>query len=44
MDWQEFLRRESGIHGLSMEQTETLLAALFSPERSPLNQAELSGN
>jgi hypothetical protein len=42
MDWQEFLRRESGIHGLSMEHTDTLLAALFSPERSPLNQAQLS--
>ena len=42
MDWQEFLRRESGIHGLSMEQTETLLVALFSPEREPRNHAELS--
>jgi len=42
MDWQEFLRRESGIHGLSMEQTETLLAALFSPDNFPLNQAQLS--
>jgi hypothetical protein len=42
MDWQEFLRRESGTHGLSMEQTETLLAALFSPEREPRNQVELS--
>src|SRR4028119_535580 len=42
MDWQEFLRRESGTHGLSMEQTDTLLAALFSPEREPRNQAELS--
>ena len=42
MDWQEFLKSESGRHGLSMEQTETLLAALFSPERSPLNQAQLS--
>jgi hypothetical protein len=42
MDWQEFLRRESGIHGLSMEQTDTLLAALSSPEREPRNHAELS--
>jgi hypothetical protein len=42
MDWQEFLRRESGTHGLSMEQTDTLLAALFSPEREPRNQAQLS--
>src|SRR6476620_8883983 len=42
MDWQEFLRGESGIHGLSMEHTETLLAALFSPEREPLNHAQLS--
>ena len=42
MDWQEFLRRESGIHGLSMEQTETLLAALSSPEREPRNHTELS--
>jgi len=42
MDWQEFLRRESGIHELSMEQTETLLAALSSPEREPRNHTELS--
>ncbi|MEG4342290.1 NACHT domain-containing protein [Microcoleus sp. A003_D6] len=42
MDWQEFLRGESGRHELSMEQTETLLAALFSAERTPLNQAQLS--
>jgi len=42
MDWQEFLRRESGLHGLSMEHTETLLAALSSPEREPLNHAQLS--
>src|SRR4028118_534697 len=42
MDWQEFLRSESGTHGLSMEQTDTLLAALFSPEREPRNQAQLS--
>ncbi|MEG3986853.1 transcriptional regulator [Microcoleus sp. S28C3] len=41
MDWQEFLRGESGRHELSMEQTETLLA-LFSRERVPLNQTELS--
>lgn len=41
MDWQEFLRRESGTHGLSMEQTETLLA-LFSSEKAALNQAQLS--
>ena len=42
MDWQEFLKGESGRHGLSMEQTETLLAALFSPDKLPLNQAQLS--
>ena len=42
MDWQEFLRGESGRHGLSMEQKDTLLAALFSPERAPLNKAQLS--
>ncbi|MEG4228634.1 NACHT domain-containing protein [Microcoleus sp. N9_B2] len=42
MDWQEFLKGESVRHGLSMEQTETLLAALFSPEKSPRNQVELS--
>jgi len=42
MDWQEFLRGECGRHGLSMEQTETLLAALFSPDNFPLNQAQLS--
>jgi len=42
MDWQEFLRGESGRHELSMEQTATLLAALFSPERAPLNKAQLS--
>ena len=41
MDWQEFLKSESGIHGLSPEQTETLLAALFSPEKAPLNQTKL---
>ena len=41
MDWQEFLRGESGRHGLSMEQTETLLA-LFSSEKAALNQAQLS--
>ncbi|MEG4328832.1 NACHT domain-containing protein [Microcoleus sp. herbarium5] len=41
MDWQEFLTGESGRHELSMEQTETLLA-LFSRERVPLNQTELS--
>ncbi|MEG4105124.1 ATP-binding protein [Microcoleus sp. S13_C5] len=43
MDWQEFLRGESGTHGLSMEHTETLLAALSSPEREPLNHVQLSG-
>lgn len=43
MDWQEFLRSESGTHGLSMEHTETLLAALSSPEREPLNHVQLSG-
>ena len=43
MDWQEFLRRESGIRGLSMEHTETLLVALFSPEKAPRNQVEISG-
>lgn len=42
MDWQEFLKSESGRHGLSMQQTETLLAALFSPDKSPLNQVQLS--
>jgi hypothetical protein len=42
MDWQEFLRSESGTHGLSMEQKDTLLAALFSPERAALNKAQLS--
>jgi len=42
MDWQELLTGESGTHGLSMEQKDTLLAALFSPERAPLNQAQLS--
>lgn len=42
MDWQEFLTGESGRHELSVEQKETLLAALFSPERSPLNKAQLS--
>jgi hypothetical protein len=42
MDWQEFLQGESGRHGLSIEQTETLLAALFSSEKAPLNQAQLS--
>jgi hypothetical protein len=42
MDWQEFLRGESVTHGLSVEQTETLLAALFSPEKAPRNQVELS--
>ena len=41
MDWQEFLKGESGRHGLSMEQTETLLA-LFSSEIAHLNQIELS--
>ncbi|MEG4837356.1 AAA family ATPase [Microcoleus sp. B9-D4] len=41
MDWQEFLTGESGRHELSMEQTQTLLA-LFSRERVPLNQTELS--
>jgi len=41
MDWQDFLKRESGIHELSTEQTETLLAALFSPEKAPLNQTQL---
>ncbi|MEG5031988.1 transcriptional regulator [Microcoleus sp. AT3-D2] len=41
MDWQEFLTGESGRYELSMEQTETLLA-LFSRERVPLNQTELS--
>ncbi len=42
MDWQEFLRGECGRHGLSMEQTETLLVALFSPEKAPRNHVELS--
>ena len=42
MDWQEFLKVESGRHGLSMEQTDTLLVALFSPEREPLNHVQLS--
>ncbi|MEG4420260.1 AAA family ATPase [Microcoleus sp. LAD1_D5] len=41
MDWQEFLKGESGIHELSPEQTETLLSALLSPEKAPLNQAKL---
>jgi hypothetical protein len=41
MDWQEFLQGESGRHGLSPEQTETLLAALFSSEKAHLNQAQL---
>jgi len=41
MDWQEFLRGESGRHELSMEQRETLLA-LFSSEKAALNQAQLS--
>lgn len=41
MDWQEFLKGESGIHELSTEQTETLLSALLSPEKAPLNQAKL---
>ncbi|WP_293338588.1 NACHT domain-containing protein [Microcoleus sp. CAWBG58] len=44
MDWQEFLKGESGIRGLSSEQTETLLAALFSPEKAPLNQTQLSAH
>jgi len=42
MDWQEFLRGECGRHGLSVEQKETLLVALFSPEREPRNHVELS--
>jgi AAA domain len=42
MDWQEFLKGESGLRGLSTEQTETLLAAIFSPDKLPLNQAQLS--
>lgn len=42
MDWQEFLKVESGMRGLSSEQTETLLAALFTPDKLPLNQAQLS--
>lgn len=42
MDWQEFLKVESVTHELSMEQTQTLLAALFSPEREPLNHVQLS--
>ena len=42
MDWQKFLERESGIHELSTEQTETLLSALFSSEKAPLNQAPLN--
>jgi hypothetical protein len=42
MDWQEFLKGESGRHGLDIKPTETLLAALFSPDKLPLNQAQLS--
>ncbi|WP_445171756.1 transcriptional regulator [Microcoleus sp.] len=42
MEWQEFLKGESGRHGLSMEQTETLLAALSSPDNFASNQAKLS--
>ena len=42
MDWQEFLKGESGMRGLSTEQTETLSAAIFSADKSPLNQVELS--
>ncbi|NQE32727.1 NACHT domain-containing protein [Microcoleus asticus] len=42
MDWQKFLNGECGGHGLSAEQTETLLVALFSPENCPRNQAQLS--
>jgi hypothetical protein len=44
MDWQEFLKGESGIHELSTEQTETLLAALLSPDKAPLNQTQLEVN
>ena len=42
MDWQEFLKGKSVKRELSTEQTDTLLAALFSPERAPRNQVELS--
>lgn len=42
MDWQEFLQAESGIHLLSPEHTETLLAAISSPDKAPLNQVQLS--
>jgi NACHT domain len=42
MDWQEFLKGESGMRGLSPEHTETLLAAISSPEKAPLNQVQLS--
>ncbi len=42
MDWQEFLKGESGMRGLSTEQTETLLAAIFSPDKAFLNQVQLS--
>ena len=42
MDWQEFLKGESGKHGLSIEETETLLAALGSPDNFASNQVQLS--
>jgi len=42
MDWQKFLKRESGTHGLSTKQTDTLLAALFCPEKEPLSERQLS--
>ncbi|MEG4292005.1 ATP-binding protein [Microcoleus sp. C2C3] len=42
MDWQDFLKGESGTHGLSTKQTDTLLAALFSPEKEPLSERQLS--
>jgi hypothetical protein len=42
MDWQEFIKDEAGRHGLSGEQTDTLLEALPSPDKAPLNQIKMT--
>jgi len=41
MDWKEFINGEAGKHGLSVEQTDTLLEALSSPDKAPATQAEI---
>ena len=42
MKWQEFITDEAGRHGVFGEQTDTLLEALPSPDKAPLNQRKMA--